>query len=167
MQEKGIIYKVTDIENEKIYIGQTGVGLRKRQKDHLRSAYKKFEDLRKGKIEDFNEDLFSIQYYLKGEENFEWEIIDGSYTQNSLNEKEAYWIQYYRNLGCEMYNIAGGGHHVFPSSIYYNGAINDETFNTRETIEEKINDESYYDTICYNEDTLTYMEYISNHLDEK
>jgi hypothetical protein len=138
MQEKGIIYKAADKDDGKIYIGQTHVGLKKRKKAHFDYGNKQFEKFIDGKIEDFNENLFSIQYYLKGEENFEWEIIDESYVQNALNEKEIYWIQHYKDLGYEVYNIAKGGHHTFPSSIYYNEAIDDAHFEFKELYEVEI-----------------------------
>ena len=85
----GYIYKTTNLINNKIYIGK-----------------------KKGK---FTEKYKGSGKYLKnainkyGIENFKVEIIEYCETLEEQNEKEKYWIAYYRNKNAEMYNIADGG----------------------------------------------------------
>lgn len=44
-----------------------------------------------------------------GEKNFEWSIIDQAYSQEDLDDKEIYWIDYYDTYGNGGYNGALGG----------------------------------------------------------
>lgn len=93
-----IIYKVTNIINNKIYIGQTINSLQKRQSKHFSEAklYKKY--------------LFPRALLKYGKENFIWEVIDEAKTKEELNEKEKFWIWFNAstdpNLG---YNMSIGG----------------------------------------------------------
>lgn len=84
-----IIYKITNLINNKIYIG------------------KKIID----KIDYFGSGILinrSIQKY--GIENFKKEIIDEVLSIKELNEKEKYWIQYFNSNDLTIgYNISNGG----------------------------------------------------------
>lgn len=88
------IYKVTNLVNNKIYIGQTVTGIDSRWKGHL------YKDGCK----------FLHNAILKyGKENFKIEVIE--YCEEiELDDREVYWISYYhstdRNIG---YNILKGG----------------------------------------------------------
>lgn len=89
---KKAIYKITNRINGKIYIGQS-VNPEKRFIDHC-YINKKYKSL----IND------AIKKY--GRENFILEIIGWF---EDYNEKEKYYIQYYRSLAPYGYNIAEGG----------------------------------------------------------
>ena len=83
------IYKITNKNNGKIYIGQTS----KTDDNYMGS----------GKII-----IKAIKKY--GKEFFMKEIIDTGYEKEIINEKEKYWIAFYkstdRNIG---YNVSIGG----------------------------------------------------------
>lgn len=76
-----IIYKITNLKNNKTYVGQTTRSLEKRWKDHI-SYFKK-----------------SVDYILyramkkHGIENFKIEQIDTAICKKELNKKEAHWIE--------------------------------------------------------------------------
>jgi len=81
------IYKITNIINNKVYIGKNvtcdknyyGSGT------HIKNAIKKY-----------------------GKNNFIKEIIEVCDDYNDLSIKEKYWIKYYQNLGL-LYNLTEGG----------------------------------------------------------
>lgn len=77
-----LIYKATNIENGKCYIGQTTKTLEHRKREHLDSA--------KNPIFRFHR---AIKMY--GADKFIWEVIDTANTVDELNEKEGYWIEHY------------------------------------------------------------------------
>lgn len=89
-----IIYKITNLINSKVYIGQTIQPLIKRWQRHCRN----------GKSTVIGS---AIQKY--GRENFSIEIIDTASTIDELNEKEIKWINYYNCVLPNGYNVAGGG----------------------------------------------------------
>lgn len=85
----GYIYKTTNIINNKIYIGKRKGNFDKNYKGSgkiLKSALKKY-----------------------GKENFIVELIEECPNLQIQNEREKYWISYYKNLGFSSYNIALGG----------------------------------------------------------
>jgi hypothetical protein len=93
----GIIYKVTNKINNKVYIGQTIQTLTERKNKHYYKA----------KHEDINTHFINaLRKYPK--ENFIWEIIDKADSQEKLNEKEKYWITYYNSVE-KGYNTKDGG----------------------------------------------------------
>ena len=93
-----IIYKITNILDNKIYIGQTTESLQKRfsrhcgyqlnDGTHLHNAMKKY-----------------------GITNFYIEQIDSAINQEELDEKEIYWIRFYNscdeNIGYNIKNTKG------------------------------------------------------------
>ena len=93
----GIIYKVTNQENGKIYIGQTIQTLNERKNKHYYKARQK---------EYTTHFINALRKYP--EEVFIWEIIDEAETQEALDEKEKYWIAYYNSVE-EGYNTKDGG----------------------------------------------------------
>lgn len=98
MKVYGIIYKATNLVNGKIYIGK-GINFINRKSHHLMLA-------RKGEGYAFHN---AIRKY--GEEEFNWTIIDQAYSKEELNDKEIFWIDYYksfRDYG-NGYNLTTGG----------------------------------------------------------
>jgi group I intron endonuclease len=91
------IYKITNLTNDKIYIGQTI------QKNPKMRWYSHLADARRGHKSHLYD---SIRKY--GQESFVWEIIDRCLSLEELNDREQYWLNYYRNL-TEVYNNREAG----------------------------------------------------------
>lgn len=81
-----IIYKITNKQNGKMYIGQTINSLQDRWKRHQNDALNNIIDTHFAR---------AIRYY--GVDNFIVEIIDTATTQEELTKKEYYWINYYNS----------------------------------------------------------------------
>ena len=81
------VYKITNIINNKVYIGQTIRPVEKRIRRHFNDAIKNKLDTHFAR---------AIRKY--GTENFVWEIIDEAKNQEELNKKEQYWIKYYDSV---------------------------------------------------------------------
>ena len=97
----GIIYKVTNSVNSKVYIGQTVNSLAKRKEKHLRDAKSNID----GSIVFYN----ALKKYRLS--NFQWDIIDSAETKEELNKKEIQWIKKLKShirSGCG-YNMTIGG----------------------------------------------------------
>lgn len=97
-----IIYKATNLINNKTYIGQTVLDLNTRRRQHENSyKYKSCY-------------AFSRAIKKYGKENFKWEVIDTATTVEELNEKESYYIEFYKSLTSQNgYNLKGGGDNSF------------------------------------------------------
>ena len=78
------IYKITNIQNNKVYIGQTIRPIKERFKRHLNDALNNIIDTHFAR---------AIRKY--GKENFVLEQIDIAQNQEELNKKEQYWIKFY------------------------------------------------------------------------
>lgn len=94
----GIIYKVTCLPSQKIYIGQTIDTLSERRSKHYYKA--------KHEKELNTHFLNALRFYKS--EDFKWEVIDTAKNREELNEKEDYWINYYDSIK-NGYNIRKGG----------------------------------------------------------
>ena len=81
------IYKMTNIQNNKVYIGQTIRPIKDRFNRHMNDALHNIIDTHFAR---------AIRKY--GKENFTIEEIDSANTQEELNQKERYWIQYYNSV---------------------------------------------------------------------
>ena len=81
------IYKITNIQNNKVYIGQTIRPVQDRFNRHLNDALHNVIDTHFAR---------AIRKY--GKDSFSWEIIDTADTQEELTIKERYWIQYYNSV---------------------------------------------------------------------
>lgn len=91
------IYKITNMKNNKIYIGKCETAVEERWQRHIREAL------------DFTLDTHfarAIRYY--GADNFNVEAIDTAKTSCELCEKEKYWIAYYDSYHTG-YNMTMGG----------------------------------------------------------
>lgn len=86
------IYKITNIQNNKVYIGQTIRPIEQRFHRHINDALNNILDTHFAR---------AIRKY--GKDNFIIEQIDQAQTQDELNKKEQCWIQYYNSVQ-EGYN---------------------------------------------------------------
>ena len=78
------IYKITNIQNGKMYIGQSIRPIEQRFKRHINDALNNILDTHLAR---------AIRKY--GKENFIIEEIDAAENQEELNQKEQYWIRFY------------------------------------------------------------------------
>lgn len=81
------IYKITNIQNNKVYIGQTIRSINDRFHRHINDAMNNILDTHFAR---------AIRKY--GKDSFIIEEIDKATNQNELNEKEQYWIHYYNSI---------------------------------------------------------------------
>lgn len=93
----GIIYKITNTVDGKIYIGQTVRSFWERYEGHLENT--KNRHLKRA-IQKYGVDAFEIV-----------EVLDAAETKEELDAKEQYYIALYRSNERQYgYNIADGGH---------------------------------------------------------
>lgn len=92
----GIIYKATNLTNNKIYIGQTVKSLIRRKQLHISDAERGSE-------------LYFHRALRKNKDIFQWETIEEC--ENCfLNEREIYWISEYKSNNQNTgYNLTSGG----------------------------------------------------------
>lgn len=97
----GIIYKIVNRINGKLYVGQTIKTLDQRLRGHLRSAYN-------------TRSICGIHCAIRkyGIQSFECSVIDEAFDQVVLDEKERYWIRALGSLGPNGYNMTPGGERV-------------------------------------------------------
>lgn len=97
----GIIYKSLNKANGKVYIGKTTNELERRSYIHFLNA------------ENNMQNIFYRAIRKYGKENFIFEQIDSANSIEELNNKEVYWIDYYRSYigfnDCNGYNMTLGG----------------------------------------------------------
>lgn len=82
------IYKITNLTNGKIYIGQS-VHIERRWEEHCRPSASS---------------LISSAIKKYGIKNFSFEIIEVC-QKSKLNERESHWIKYYNSLTPRGYNV--------------------------------------------------------------
>lgn len=94
----GIIYKVVNNINGKIYIGQTINSLTKRRYKHLYTAR-----------HDDSHSIFLKAINKYGVDNFSWQEICKCNSREELDEKENYYIDFFRSNSAENgYNLIKG-----------------------------------------------------------
>lgn len=81
------IYKITNLANGKVYIGQSVRGVKERFHRHIQDALSERLDTH-----------FARAIRLYGPDNFTVEVIDSADTQDELNQKEQYWIREYDSI---------------------------------------------------------------------
>ena len=81
------IYKIINIQNNKVYIGQTIRPVEQRFQRHINDALNNILDTHFAR---------AIRKY--GKDSFKVEIIDTAQTQDELNQKEQYWIRQYDSV---------------------------------------------------------------------
>lgn len=92
-----VIYKATNKVNNKIYIGQTIMSIKARNRTRK-----------------YGKSKFDYAYKKYGEDGFNWEIIDTANSLEELNEKESYWIEKLDSTNpLTGYNLKGGGGNSF------------------------------------------------------
>jgi len=94
-----IVYKVTNIVNGKIYVGQTTRDLSLRISEHKHG---------KERADRKNSPLY-LAFQKYGFENFTFEVIHKSFTMDELNFKEQEFIKIYNCVSPNGYNLALGG----------------------------------------------------------
>ena len=95
------IYKITNLINNKVYIGKTNNSDR-RWKDHQRLAFTENH-------KEYNKILYQAMRKY-GVDNFTIEQIDLAYSKDELNNKEIYWIEKYQSYkSSNGYNRTRGG----------------------------------------------------------
>ena len=100
----GIIYKITNEINGKVYIGKTIKKLRSRLREHLIEAKKvnSMEDIKKAR-------LLYLALNKYGFNNFKCEVVDIAYSSNDLHRKERFHIKKENSLfyieGSKGYNM--------------------------------------------------------------
>lgn len=87
------IYKITNLINGKIYIGQTISSIQKRYSKHCNC----------------NQQIIGKAIQKYGKENFKLERIDSATSREELDEKERYWISFYNSQIPNGYNLESGG----------------------------------------------------------
>lgn len=92
------IYKLTNVIDNKCYIGQTTRTVEERVLEHFKYHLNGQSHCRKLS--------FAIKKY--GPENFKIETIDTAISVDELNNKEVYWVKFYDSIG-NGYNLAAGG----------------------------------------------------------
>lgn len=102
----GVVYKITNLINNKAYIGITTVGVEYRWKQHIHAAY-----YIKGSD---SKSPFKKAIRKYGPKNFIVEIIDKEYNSlENLKQKEIKWIDYYHTCCVDPdgwgYNCTRGG----------------------------------------------------------
>lgn len=96
-----IIYKITNLINNKVYIGQTIQKFKNRIIEHKKR-------MKNGT----NTPLYnSLRKY--GIENFKFEIIEEVLSKEELNQKEIYYIEKFNSLFPNGYNLTSGGAGTF------------------------------------------------------
>lgn len=89
-----IIYKATNKTNGMIYIGQTSRSLKQRMAEHLAFDRTSYFDR---SLKKYGIDAFTI------------EIIDVANSKEELDEKEKYYINFYKSKAPHGYNLTDGG----------------------------------------------------------
>lgn len=89
-QVYGWIYLITNLFNGKQYVGQTTIGIEKRFKEHC-NKYKKTIITK------------AIKKY--GKENFTIKVLGIAYNQEQLNFSEGFYINYFKTLKPNGYNL--------------------------------------------------------------
>lgn len=87
-----IIYKITNLVNNKIYIGQTTSTLEKRWKEHCKRGF-----------------LLTKAIKKYGEENFIYEALCNCNSIEELNLKEVEFISLEKSISPNGYNLNSGG----------------------------------------------------------
>lgn len=92
----GCIYKITNLINNKVYIGKTSRSLETRWQEHRKNFYKLQDKM-----------AIHMAMFKYGPEAFDLEKIENC-NESNINEREQYWIDYYNSYN-NGYNSTLGG----------------------------------------------------------
>jgi CRP-like cAMP-binding protein len=95
----GYIYKISNIVNNKLYVGQTVQRIDQRFSKHISDAYAKKNQ--KG--------LLARAIVKHGESKFNIELLE-EVDSGNLNVREIWWIEYLKSRYPDGYNISSGGY---------------------------------------------------------
>lgn len=95
------IYKITNLKNDKSYIGLS-FDIERRWKQHLGYAFNTSQE----EVSLYHNKLYNA-IRKHGKENFRFEIIEEC-EKEKLKEREIYWIKYYDTYN-NGYNLTTGG----------------------------------------------------------
>ena len=95
------IYKITNLKNDKSYIGLS-FDIKRRWKQHLGYAFNTSQE----EVSLYHNKLYNA-IRKNGKENFRFEIIEEC-EKEKLKEREIYWIKYYDTYN-NGYNLTTGG----------------------------------------------------------
>lgn len=97
MKKLGTIYKIENLVNGKVYVGQTVRQFKERKKQHLSLLRRNIHD---------NQHLQNA-WNKYGEKNFNFSIIEKCEIED-LDKAEIFWISYYKEF-VSVYNLESGG----------------------------------------------------------
>jgi group I intron endonuclease len=92
----GIVYKVTNLIDGNIYIGQTVQSLWRRRRAHENLSCRPST-------------YFHRALAKHGFANFTWDIVESCSTKDCLHEREQFWIDHFACMAPAGYNSAEGG----------------------------------------------------------
>lgn len=127
MEKQGVIYKIENLVNGKVYIGQTVRTFKARKDQHL-------YELRSGIKRNIK---LQSSWNKHGESSFEFSVI-GNYPIHQLDEKEIYYIEKYNSFR-DGYNMTTGGNQVMHNQRHTLEAKNKMS----KKLKEKWSDESF------------------------
>lgn len=97
----GYIYKITNVKNQKIYVGQT-------TKQRPTDRFSQHKYLASHPQQEKNISYLHRAMNQNGVDNFKFEIIE-QVDNTLLDEREKYWIKQCNSLAPNGYNLASGG----------------------------------------------------------
>ena len=98
----GCIYKIRNVVDGMVYVGQTKCAVSRRWTEHKR-------DSKNEKIRARAHSFLHNAMFKHGADTFEVCVLDTGASRKELNEKESYWIQELNSLSPNGYNIRTGG----------------------------------------------------------
>jgi len=97
----GSIYIIQNMVSNKVYVGQTMGKLSDRWGKHKNA-------LNRGVHGNSHLQSAWIKY---GAQSFEFALLETYATHDQINEAECFYLEYFRSLGVDLYNIRAGGSH--------------------------------------------------------
>lgn len=131
----GVIYKITNLVNGKIYIGQSK-DYKKRWNEHKCRANNKYQ----------TNQIITKAINKYGFENFKFEILDSAKTPEELNNLECYYIQKLNSLTPNGYNIVAFSDTIKITSLQKKKEMNEKS-NKRKNSTSKYFGVSYINNI--------------------